>query len=169
MPLYTTDDDHELGGGIPVTTQERFWDKVLKTDACWLWQAGRTTKGYGVFFLNGGMQGAHRVAWVITFGDIPDRMEVDHECHVISCVNPDHLRLATHAENDEYRKGAQSNSQTGIRGVFWSEQKGKFQGKVNYRGKQHHAGFFDDVSKANEAVKALRAELFKFPEYEEVK
>jgi len=87
-------------------------------------------------------------------------MSVDHKCHTPSCVNPAHLRLATHKQNLEHRAGANSNSASGERGVYWSSQKNKWQVLVTHNGKSVHGGFFDTVLEAAEAAKMKRLELF---------
>ena len=71
----------------------RFWSKVDKCapDECWEWQAGRNEDGYGVFRLNGGQHGAHRVAYTITNGGTT--MRVSHTCKHRGCCNPSHLYI----------------------------------------------------------------------------
>lgn len=80
-------------------TAERFWAKVNKTDTCWLWTAYKSNGGYGRIKVDGQMVPAHRVAYKLLVGPIPEGMELDHLCRVRHCVNPAHLEPVTHGEN----------------------------------------------------------------------
>lgn len=77
----------------------RFWEKVEKTDTCWNWAAYKRADGYGEFWLNGQSRYAHRVAYELEVGEIPEGLTIDHLCRNTSCVNPSHLEPVTHAEN----------------------------------------------------------------------
>lgn len=80
--------------------EERFWSKVNKTDGCWLWTANVGIGGrYGSFSVKGKDKPAHRVAYELVRGPIPDGLELDHLCSNTICVNPDHLEPVTHVEN----------------------------------------------------------------------
>ncbi len=78
---------------------DRFWEKVDATGDCWEWLGSRHSKGYGWFRMGSQMKKAHRVAWVLLIGPIPDGLTLDHLCLNPPCVNPDHLEPVTAAEN----------------------------------------------------------------------
>jgi hypothetical protein len=144
------------------TVEERFWDKVdfISGDGCWLW-TGALTGGvsYGNFWTGQKNITAHRYSYQLVVGEIEKFLDHLPACPK-NCVNPSHLRPATHKQNLENRSGAQSNSKSGVRGVFWNKHKGKWHARVTHDGKQYNAGFFNDIKQAEAAVLIKRKELF---------
>lgn len=113
---------HVYTVGDPPT---RFWAKVNKTDGCWLWTAS-TRYGYGTFNDGSGTVAAHRFAYQLVVGPIPNGLQLDHLCHTDAvargeceggdscqhrrCVNPSHLEPVTGLDN----------SRRGNAGEFWA-------------------------------------------------
>lgn len=90
----------------------RFVEPVTES-GCWLWTGGTHQRGYGLFKVGSRTDGtvntvrAHRFSYEQHIGQIPEGMIVCHKCDVPGCVNPTHLFLGTHTDNnrDRERKG----------------------------------------------------------------
>lgn len=94
--------------------KERFdakWVEDPET-GCWLWTASTKGNGYGQIKIGVPSPApAHRVAYTLYRGAIPDGLVIDHLCRNPGCVNPEHLEAVTHKEN--LRRGAKCGKKLG--------------------------------------------------------
>lgn len=93
-------------GRKPIPIEQRFWAKVEKTDTCWLWQGNVWHCGYGTIWRDGESKYAHRIAYELQNGPVPDGIHVCHRCDNPLCVRGDHLFLGTLHDNmkDKFQK-----------------------------------------------------------------
>lgn len=86
-------------GPHPKPLSERFWKHVKKTPSCWIW-TGWKMRGYGHISDESGKDvRAHRIAWILEHGPIPENLHILHHCDNPACVNSKHLFLGTHTDN----------------------------------------------------------------------
>jgi len=94
---------------VNISPLERLMRKVVKTGTCWLIPTKSRT-GYVSFYLNGRHVEAHRAAYLLMVGPIPEGYHVDHSCRRHNCINPAHLEAVTPAENARRDHGAKSTN-----------------------------------------------------------
>jgi transposase len=101
----------------PLST--RFWDRVVKTETCWLFGGKTYGNKYGQLAIDGRLSGsirAHKYSYQIHKGDVPRGKLIRHTCDVRNCVNPEHLILGDHEDNTQDRVD-RGRSRTGARKV----------------------------------------------------
>lgn len=95
--------------------QDRFHKTVDKQggNKCWIWLGSKDKDGYGRFYtklLN--TSRAHKVSYILHFGNVKNGMIICHTCDIPSCVNPKHLYSGTPNDNaqDKINRGRDLNT-----------------------------------------------------------
>lgn len=155
------------------TLEDRFWSKVNKDGplpvdtaaegSCWDWTASRRggkDADYGQFRVEDQVtKEAHRVAWELENGKVPEGKILGHICRRGICVRPSHIAPMTRSEAGQNRSATSANSKSGVRGVTWNSQAGKWKVAVFVKGHQIHGGYFTDPKLAATKAEELRRQL----------
>lgn len=146
--------------------EDRFYDsgeafaaRVRVDNGCTQWTGWLSPGGYGKFKTGGKSVFAHRYAWERANGPVPEGMVIDHACRNTACVNVDHLRVATQAENTRNLAGAKaSNKHSGARNV--GKMGDRWRVRITKDGTTHALGCYDTIGQARAVAEAGRAKLF---------
>lgn len=106
--------------------EERFWEKVEKTDTCWNWIGGHYTSGYGCISIDNKSHFAHVVSYKLSGNVIPAGYQVDHLCFNRSCVRSDHLEAVTPQENHRRMREHQELQTHCNKGHLFDEQNTRY-------------------------------------------
>jgi hypothetical protein len=111
--------------------EERFWEKVDKSSSdifyngtrCWEWIGAINSKGYGHIGVDRKTITAHRISWILTFGEVSNLPNAKahgtcilHHCDNRICVRPDHLFLGTNFDNVQDRTQKGRSNRPDLRG-----------------------------------------------------
>jgi hypothetical protein len=108
--------------GYGQATWVPFWEHYDIIDGeCWIWRGGKNRQGQGVVRHEGKNWVTSRLAWILSFGEIPPKIYVCHTCDNPSCINPNHLFLGTPKDNtqDMIRKGRRRPERPKLK--IWAE------------------------------------------------
>lgn len=99
----------QTGSHIEPESRIDIFMKMVDIDprtGCWNYNGFINSTGYGVTSIYGKQERAHRAAWILFNGEIPDLPNagyhgtcIRHKCDNRRCCNPDHLELGTHTDN----------------------------------------------------------------------
>lgn len=142
--------------GSSIADRLQYWSTPVTETGCILWFGSTEGSGYGSLNVDGEMRKAHRLAWEQVNGRIPEGMYVDHRCGVRSCVNPDHLRLATPSQNVAHSIKIRSDNKSGRRGVHWNARLGYWAVWVAGRS----FGMYADIEDAARVASEKRKEIY---------
>jgi hypothetical protein len=100
---------------------------------------------------------AHRIAWMMENGEIPEKMMIDHINGISTDNRIVNLRLATKSQN-MHNTGVGITNTSGSKGVHWYERKKKWHVQIRVRGLRKHIGYFSDMGEAEAAYLAAAEE-----------
>lgn len=117
----------------------------------------QTWQGYYAFSLFGKKCFAHRLAWLLHYGEWPSQ-PIDHINGIKTDNSIINLRLCSLSQN-QFNKPTQKNNTTGVKGVYWNKRDKRYVASVQFNGKKYSAGHHKDIESAKEAVMKLREKL----------
>lgn len=115
------------------------------------------SQGYLRIFCVGKIYAAHRLAWLLTYGEWPDGY-LDHINGVRLDNRITNLRLVTYSESNQNRPVFKNNKR-GLRGVFFQSNAKKWRAIINLDKKRYHLGYFDTAEDAHVAYSAAAERL----------
>lgn len=146
-----------------IPSAEWFWQQTFPSGDCREWTRALNSDGYGSLSVGGRPMKAHRFAYLLSNGAIPDGLLVDHECRNRRCVEPNHLRLATKKQNAE-NVGLRRDNVSGVRGVTWAKERKRWMVTVTHNGRHINGGYFRNLEDAARRASDLRSELYTHSE-----
>jgi len=107
--------------------------------------------GYIMIALNKKQYGAHRLAWLYTYGTYPNQ-QIDHINQVRDDNRLENLREVS-AKTNTHNRGTSGRNTSGCMGVVWDKRASRWQARINVDGKRIFLGMFTEFSDAVNARK----------------
>ena len=146
-----------------VITGEFYWLKLSANNQVKVGDvAGALTKsGYKQISVNGKLYLAHRLAWFWVTGEWP-KNDIDHKNGIPNTNYWLNLRDATKSQN-QYNRKINSNSKSGIKGVYWCKTNKKWKAQIQHGKKCISLGYHETLENArierSKAEKTLHGEF----------
>lgn len=103
--------------GLSVEDKLKFYGWNTTESGCWVFNGPKSAEGYGILYHKGRRTGAHRWAYEMWVGPIPeDKPVIRHTCDNPPCINPDHLIAGTQIDNIKDRVERGRNRKGGNKG-----------------------------------------------------
>ena len=116
--------------------------------------AGTLAKnGYIEIAIGGKKYRAHRLAWLLVFGETP-ACDIDHIDGNKANNRIENLRLSTRAQN-KWNVGITKRNKSGYKGVSWCKQKNKWRATIRINNVQRNIGFYSDIEEAGRAYRNM--------------
>jgi hypothetical protein len=119
--------------------------------------------GYWKIKIFGKLYGAHRLAWLYTYGSFPPD-QTDHINGRRDDNRIENLRAVTNSENTRNGKRRYTNT-SGVTGVRWRKQDQSWQAQISDKGKQLHLGLFKDLFSAVAVRKSAESKYGYHPNH----
>ncbi len=139
--------DYDPETGVLVWRINRKSNKVKGMPAGWL-----SEKGYICLCYNNIDYLAHRIIWLIYYGQWPNK-QIDHINQDRSDNRISNLRDVSALENNRNHRLHKTNT-SGVMGIYWDKQKRKWRARITVNGKKKSLGLFNDWLDAVSARKA---------------
>lgn len=155
---------------VPLRTRFESKYEPVPFCGCWIWTGTCGRNGYGQIArggTHGGKALAHRVAYELFVGPIPDGMHVMHKCDTVCCVNPDHLKLGTRSDNMQdmidkrrQKKSTVTNLPLGVKKLpDHMSCTRRYYARAGFGGKYRNSKYFKTPEEAHLAYLELRREM----------